>query len=75
MSFARTRIAYTAVALVEITLVIAIIALLVAMAFPSFLRARKRGQAFQISNRLRVIDTRLRQGSGVASRALRSNGC
>lgn len=57
MSFARTRLAYTAVALVEITLVIAIIALLVAMAFPSFLRARKRGQASQISNRLRVIDT------------------
>jgi type II secretory pathway pseudopilin PulG len=57
MSFARTKFAHTACALVEITLVIAIIILLAAMAVPSFVRARKRSQASQIPNGLRLIDS------------------
>jgi type II secretory pathway pseudopilin PulG len=57
MSFTRTRFARAAFALVEIAFVVAIIVLLVAMAVPSFLGARKRSQAFQISNGHRVIDS------------------
>jgi type II secretory pathway pseudopilin PulG len=57
MSFTRMRFAHAAFALVEITLVITIIVLLAAMAVPSFLRARKRGQASQVSNGLRVINS------------------
>ena len=41
--------------LVEIMIVSAIIALLVAIAVPGFLRARKRSQASQIVNDLRLI--------------------
>jgi prepilin-type N-terminal cleavage/methylation domain-containing protein len=43
--------------LVEIMIVVAIIALLAAMAIPSFLRARKRSQATTTLNSLRVVDT------------------
>src|SRR6266481_5577083 len=42
--------------LVEIMIVVAIIALLAAIAVPSFLRARKRSQASKILNDLRLID-------------------
>ncbi len=42
--------------LVEIMIVVAIIALLVAIAVPSFQRARKRSQATRILNDLRVVD-------------------
>ena len=43
--------------LVEIMIVVAIIALLAAIAVPSFLRARKRSQATTSLNTLRVIDS------------------
>lgn len=43
--------------LVEIMIVVAIIALLAAIAVPSFLRARKRSQASTILNDLRLIDS------------------
>src|SRR5437870_8016474 len=42
--------------LVEIMIVVAIIALLAAIAVPGFLRARKRSQASDILNDLRLID-------------------
>ncbi len=42
--------------LVEIMIVVAIIALLAAIAVPNFLRSRKRSQATQILEDLRVID-------------------
>jgi prepilin-type N-terminal cleavage/methylation domain-containing protein len=47
--------------LVEIMLVAAIIALLSAIAVPSFLRARKRSQATLVKNDLRLIDSALSQ--------------
>ncbi len=43
--------------LVEIMIVVAIIALLAAIAVPSFLRARKRSQATTILNSLRLLDS------------------
>ena len=42
--------------LVEIMIVVAIIALLVAIAVPNFMRARKRGQAARVLEDLRLID-------------------
>ena len=42
--------------LVEIMIVVAIIALLAAIAVPNFLRSRKRSQATQVLEDLRVID-------------------
>jgi prepilin-type N-terminal cleavage/methylation domain-containing protein len=42
--------------LVEIMIVVAIIALLAAIAVPNFLRARKRAQATQILEEMRLID-------------------
>jgi len=42
--------------LVEIMIVVAIIAMLAAIAVPNFLRSRKRSQATQILEDLRVID-------------------
>jgi prepilin-type N-terminal cleavage/methylation domain-containing protein len=42
--------------LVEIMIVVAIIAVLAALAVPSFLRARKRSQASRVLNDLRLID-------------------
>ena len=47
--------------LVEIMIVVAIIALLAAIAVPSFLRARKRSQASRILNDLRMIDSAIDQ--------------
>lgn len=47
--------------LVEIMIVSAIIALLAAIAVPGFLRARKRSQASQIVNDLRLIDAAVDQ--------------
>ena len=43
--------------LVEIMIVVAIIALLASIAVPNFLRSRKRSQATQILEDLRVIDS------------------
>jgi len=43
--------------LVEIMIVVAIIALLAAIAVPNFLRSRKRSQATQILEDLRIIDS------------------
>jgi len=42
--------------LVEIMIVVAIIALLAAIAVPNFLRSRKRSQATQVREDLRVLD-------------------
>ncbi len=42
--------------LVEIMIVVAIIALLAAIAVPNFLRSRKRSQATQVLEDLRIID-------------------
>ena len=47
--------------LVEIMIVVAVIALLAAIAVPSFLRARKRSQASRILNDLRMIDSAVDQ--------------
>ena len=47
--------------LVEIMIVVAIIALLAAIAVPNFLRARKRSQATQILEDLRLIDSAIDQ--------------
>ncbi len=52
----RTDCAFT---LVEIMFVVAVIALLAAIAVPSFLRARKRAQATHVLNDLRVLDSAL----------------
>jgi type II secretory pathway pseudopilin PulG len=57
MRFSRTKFAHAAFALIEIALVIAVIILLMAMALPSFLGARKRSQAYQSSNGHPVIDS------------------
>jgi prepilin-type N-terminal cleavage/methylation domain-containing protein len=48
---------HTGFTLVEIMIVVAIIALLAAIAVPNFLRSRKRSQATQILEDLRVIDS------------------
>jgi type II secretory pathway pseudopilin PulG len=47
--------------LVEIMVVVAVIALLAAIAVPSFLRARKRSQAATVKNDLRLIDDAIQQ--------------
>ena len=47
--------------LVEIMIVVAIIALLAVIAMPSFLRARKRSQATDELNSLRLIDAAVSQ--------------
>lgn len=49
--------------LVEIMIVVAIIALLAAIAVPNFLRSRKRSQATQVLEDLRVIDGAIDQYS------------
>jgi prepilin-type N-terminal cleavage/methylation domain-containing protein len=54
----RSTAAFT---LVEIMVVVAIIALLAALAVPSFLRARKRSQATTVRNDLRLIDDAITQ--------------
>ena len=45
----------TGFTLVEIMIVVAIVALLAAIAVPGFMRARKRAQATQVINDLRMI--------------------
>jgi prepilin-type N-terminal cleavage/methylation domain-containing protein len=47
--------------LVEIMIVVAIIALLAAIAVPNFLRSRKRSQATQILEDLRILDAAIDQ--------------
>lgn len=47
--------------LVEVMVVVAVIALLAAIAVPAFLRARKRSQAAQVMNELRLIDDAVAQ--------------
>jgi prepilin-type N-terminal cleavage/methylation domain-containing protein len=47
--------------LVEIMIVVAIIALLAAIAVPNFLRSRKRSQATQVLEDLRIIDAAVDQ--------------
>jgi prepilin-type N-terminal cleavage/methylation domain-containing protein len=55
--------------LVEIMIVVAIIALLAAIAVPNFLRSRKRSQATQILQDLRVIDAAVDQYAIEANKA------
>jgi prepilin-type N-terminal cleavage/methylation domain-containing protein len=56
MYFARTKLVQAAFTLVEIMMAVAIIALLVTIALPNFMRARKRSQASQIVHDLRFVD-------------------
>ena len=56
---------------VEIMIVVAVIALLAAIAVPSFLRARKRSQALTVKSDLRLIDSAIDQ---YALEYNRSNG-
>lgn len=58
MHLTRHRQGFT---LAEIMIVVAIIALLVAIALPAFLRARKRSQATSVLNDLRLIDSAVAQ--------------
>lgn len=55
------KVAHFGFTLVEIMIVVAIIALLAAIAVPSFLRARKRSQATSVKNDLRLIDAAIAQ--------------
>ena len=57
----RRRLRARGFTLVEIMIVVAIIALLAAIAVPSFLRARKRSQAVTVKNDLRLIDSAINQ--------------
>jgi len=47
--------------LIEIIIVMSIIALLAAIAIPSYLRSRKRAQAMEVLQELRLLDTALEQ--------------
>ena len=58
---ATPKLALAAFTLIEIMLVVSIIALLAAIAVPSFLRARKRSQAVTVKNDLRLIDHAIEQ--------------
>jgi prepilin-type N-terminal cleavage/methylation domain-containing protein len=60
MSF-KAQIRNAAFTLVEIMIVVAVIALLAAIAVPSFLRSRKRSQATSVKNDLRLIDGAIAQ--------------
>jgi prepilin-type N-terminal cleavage/methylation domain-containing protein len=53
LRYARSQTGFT---LVELMLVVGIIALMAALAIPSYLRARKRSQATHILDDLRAID-------------------
>jgi prepilin-type N-terminal cleavage/methylation domain-containing protein len=57
----RITLATAAFTLIEIMIVVAVIALLAAIAIPGFLRARKRSQAVQVKNDLRLIDDAVAQ--------------
>lgn len=52
---------FRAFTLIEIMVVVAIIALLAAIATPGFLRARKRSQAAEVLEDLRIIDAAVSQ--------------
>ena len=54
--------------LVEIMIVVAIIALLAAIAVPNFLRSRKRSQATQVLEDLRILDAAVDQYAIEASK-------
>lgn len=73
IKFIRSRKSAKGFTLVEIMIVVAIIALLAALAVPSFLRARKRSQATRILDDLRILNDAVEQyametnkGSGAA---------
>ncbi len=57
----KTRSSLAGFTLVEIMIVVAIIALLAAIAVPSFMRARKRAQATYILEDLRILDAAIQQ--------------
>ncbi|MEO6739593.1 MAG: prepilin-type N-terminal cleavage/methylation domain-containing protein [Chthoniobacteraceae bacterium] len=59
--------------LVEIMIVVAIIALLAAIAVPNFMRSRKRAQAAQVLEDLRLIDSAVDQYSLEYSKAKGTN--
>lgn len=61
MSVALTKFTRAAFILVEILIAVAVIALLVAMTVPAFLRTRKRSQVTEILNDLRRIDSAVGQ--------------
>ncbi len=61
MKPAPSRKRACAFTLVEIMIVVAVIALLAAIAVPAFLRARKRAQAADVLNDLRMIDSAVSQ--------------
>jgi type II secretory pathway pseudopilin PulG len=61
MSVALTKFTRAAFMLVEILIAVAVIALLVAMTVPAFLRTRKRSQVTEILNGLRRIDSAVGQ--------------
>jgi len=56
MRLAGTSFGRAALTLAEIVMVVAIIAFLVAVAVPGFLRARKRSQGSQIVHSLPFVD-------------------
>ena len=58
---AAVKVRTASFTLVEIMIVVAVIALLAAIAVPSFLRARKRAQATTVKNDLRLIDNAIAQ--------------
>ena len=59
--FRKLNTKHAGFTLVEIMIVVAIIALLAAIAVPNFLRSRKRSQATQVLEDLRVIDSAVDQ--------------
>jgi Tfp pilus assembly protein FimT len=61
MSAALTKFTRVAFVLIEILIVVAAIALLVAMSVPAFLRTRKSSQVTEIPNGLRRVDSTVGQ--------------
>jgi hypothetical protein len=57
MGFGLTKFGRTVFTVVEIMIVVAVIALLVAMTIPGFLRTRKRRKSVEILNDFRLIDS------------------
>ena len=54
--YRKPKVKHAGFTLVEIMIVVAIIALLASIAVPNFLRSRKRSQATQVLQDLRVLD-------------------